>query len=514
MKNLPIGIQDFEKIRNEDFHYVDKTEQYYKIFNDGSCFFLSRPRRFGKSLMLSTLKCLYEGRKELFKGLWIEDKWDWSKTHPVIHVDLSKINTKKNTLEAGLMTQMETCAESFNIKLEYKDAATCFQQLIHQLGKGLNKCVVLVDEYDKPITDYINDPEIAKNHIEELKAFYGMLKSSDPYLHKVVVTGVSKYGKVSIFSDLNNLFDLTLFNDANDICGYSEAELLYEFKAHISDTALSLNMSEDALLDSIREWYNGYSWDIKHKIYNPFSVLNFFKHKKFHNYWFDTGTPTLLSEIIKKEQYAPQWLEYLQTNDIIFNSADLRHIDVLSLLFQTGYLTLKEETGPPYDPIYTLAYPNNEVRISFNSYLLAEYSNSNPTYINSAYLINLKNALFRKEWEAFFKILNTIFASVPYHTFKSNEAYYHSMVHVMLTMTGYLVLSEVFTNRGRIDTVLETENMIVIFEFKMNSSALEALKQIEDKAYAERYAVSGKELIKIGVNFDSNERTIQEWKLG
>jgi hypothetical protein len=206
MKNLPIGIQDFEKIRNEDFHYVDKTEQYYKIFNDGSCFFLSRPRRFGKSLMLSTLKCLYEGRKELFKGLWIEDKWDWSKTHPVIHVDLSKINTKKNTLEAGLMTQMETCAESFNIKLEYKDAATCFQQLIHQLGKGLNICVVLVDEYDKPITDYINDPEIAKNHIEELKAFYGMLKSSDPYLHKVVVTGVSIIGcstfTSSIFSTL------------------------------------------------------------------------------------------------------------------------------------------------------------------------------------------------------------------------------------------------------------------------------------------------------------------------
>ncbi len=515
MKNLPIGIQDFEKLRESDYLYIDKTESYIKSILSGKYFLLNRPRRFGKSLMISTLSYLYQGRKDLFTGLWIENNWDWTNIHPVIYLDINNTITRGGgTLKEGLMIIFRQQAHSYGVELESDVPGYAFHELIEKLADKGKKVVILVDEYDKPITDYITNPEIANEHSKILKSVYGALKSKDKYIEKAIITGVSKYGKVAIFSDLNNLFDLTLYEDANEICGYTEVEILNNFEDYLLKACDKFKISMETLMEWVRSWYNGYCWEGKNKIYNPFSILNFFQTLKFQNFWFDTGTPTLLSEILFKEKYQPEILEYLQSDDMIFNSADINHIDVLSLLFQTGYLTIKEVTGPFYDPVYTLGYPNNEVRISFNSYLLAAYTDSNPTHVGAAFMVHLKNALREKDWTSFFATTNSVFATVPYTVFQNTEAYYHSLVHVMLTMTGNLVLSEVLTNKGRIDSVLETEKMVVIFEFKMNSNAEKALSQIHEKGYPQRYGKKDKELILIGVNFNSENKCIDERLVG
>ena len=515
MKALPIGIQDFGTLRRGDYLYVDKTEVYYDVFLEGKYFFLSRPRRFGKSIMLSTLKYLYQGKKELFKGLWIEDKWNWEKTYPVIHVDLSSINTRKSTLEAGLMTQMQEHAEKYGIKLHTSDAASSFRQLIQEFGNGENKCIVLIDEYDKAITDFIAEDEILKKHIKELKSFYGILKGADEYLHKVVITGVSKYGKVSIFSDLNNLNDISMNAESAKICGYTQEELDLLFEDRFIFGAQKFKISIHELTASVKSWYNGYSFDddLSAKLYNPFSILNFFDKYQFKNYWFETGTPTFLMELISQEKIDPARLEYLKATDIVFKSADIQHIDALSLLYQTGYLTIREISGHYERRRYVLGFPNHEVRSSFMIYLLSQYSGESPTLLSSDVIIKIQDALWNRTWPEFFEVLNHVFSTVPYQIFNSNEAYYHSLVHVTLTLTGNLVLSELMSNNGRIDTVLETDDLVVIFEFKIDSSADLALAQIHEKKYAERYCKKDKELVLIGVNFDSAKRNITDYKV-
>ena len=515
MKALPIGIQDFETLRKDDYLYIDKTEQYFNTFKEGKYYFLSRPRRFGKSILLSTLKYLYQGKKELFKGLWIEDKWDWGVIYPVIIVDLSEINTRKGTLEAGLMTQMKEQANSYGITLESNDAASCFRQIIHELGIGDNKCVVLIDEYDKPITDYITEEVISAQHVKELKSFYGVLKAADQFLHKVVISGVSKYGKVSIFSDLNNLDDLSMMPEAALLCGYTQKELEFYFENHIENTARRLETNKEKLLEQVRFWYNGFVFDTEktERLYNPFSILNFFRKSDFKNYWYATGTPSFLAEMIAEEKYSPENLEYLRTTELLFQSADIDKIDALSLLYQTGYLTIKDIQRIGMTRIYTLGYPNHEVRESFVAYLMSEYMDETPSEISQGLIVELKLGLLERNWERIIAVFNHVFATVPYHIFGKTEAYYHSLVHVTLSLSGYMVFSEVLTNKGRIDTVLETEDQVVIFEFKMDSSAEIALSQIHEKKYAQRYGKAGKELVLLGVNFDSAERRIEAWKV-
>ena len=513
MRPLPIGIQDFGSLISRDYLYVDKTEHYYNVFKEGKYYFLSRPRRFGKSMMLSTLKYLYLGKKELFKGLWIENKWDWEKVYPVIRIDLSEVNTRKGTLEDGLMIQVQEHARHYGIELSGTDAATCFRELIHQLGAAENKCIVLVDEYDKPITDYITEPEISEKHVNELKSFYGILKGSDEFLHKVVITGVSKYGKVSIFSDLNNLDDISAKPESALICGCNQQELELSFQEYINLAANDFGIGKTELLEQIRYWYNGFIFDTKmtEKLYNPFSILNFFSKLDFQNFWYASGTPTFLTKLVKKEQISPESLEFLQATDLLFKSADLDKIDALSLLYQTGYLTIKNVQMVGVTRIYTLGYPNHEVRESFSSYLMADYMQDNPSQISQGLIVELKLGLQDRDWERIFSVFNHVFATVPYHIFNKTEAYYHSLVHVTLTLSGYMVFSEVITNKGRIDTVLETEDLVAIFEFKMDSSAEVAMAQIHEKKYAERYAKKGKDLFLIGVNFDSPERRINSW---
>jgi hypothetical protein len=516
MKALPIGIQDFESLRSGGYLYVDKTECFYDVFKHGTYYFLSRPRRFGKSMMLSTLKYLYQGKKDLFKGLWIEDKWNWDKVYPVIYIDINDAVTKGGAnLAESLMIIISNQANQHEIELTAKDPGNALRELIHRLGAADSKCVVLIDEYDKPITDYITEPEISEQHVKELKSFYGILKGSDQYLHKVIISGVSKYGKVSISSDLNNLNDISMKADAAKICGYTQEELEYVFKDYFIKASEKFKSPLSEIFAVVKNWYNGYVFDdeLTAKLYNPFSILNFFDKYQFKNYWFETGTPTFLTKIISEEKIDPARLEYLKATDIMFKSADIEHIDILSLLYQTGYLSIKDIVGQYDRRRYILGFPNYEVRSSFMTYLLSEYLSESPTLVSSDIIVKIQDALWERDWDSFINVLNHVFATVPYQIFNTNEAYYHSLVHVALTLSGHLVLSEVLTNKGRIDTVLETDDLVVIFEFKMDSSPELALQQIHEKKYAERYAKSAKDLLLIGVNFDSVQRRISNWKL-
>jgi hypothetical protein len=483
MKALPIGIQDFDSLRTGNYLYVDKTEVYYNVFLEGKYFFLSRPRRFGKSMMLSTLKYLYQGKKEIFNELWVEDKWDWDITYPVIHVDLSQFDTRNSTLQIGLLTQMREHAKKYGITLNSDDAASCFRQIIQELGTGEQRCVVLIDEYDKPITDYITEEETSAQHVKELKSFYGVLKGADHYLHKVVITGVSKYGKVSIFSDLNNLNDISMKAEAAKICGYTQEELELAFKDHFIRAVEKFKASIEEISAVVKNWYNGYIFDdeMTAKLYNPFSILNFFDKYSFKNFWYATGTPTFLTKLVKEDKISPENLDYLKVTELLFQSSDIDKLDALSLLYQTGYLTIKNIQMVGMSRIYALGYPNHEVRESFVSYLMSEYMDETPSEISSGLIVELKLGLQDRDWERIIAVFNHVFATVPYHIFGKTEAYYHSLVHVTLTLSGYMVFSEVITNKGRIDTVLETEDLVVIFEFKIDSSPEAALAQITRK---------------------------------
>ena len=299
------------------------------------------------------------------------------------------------------------------------------------------------------------------------------------------------------------------------ICGYTQEELDLLFEDRFIFGAQKFKISIHELTASVKSWYNGYSFDddLSAKLYNPFSILNFFDKYQFKNYWFETGTPTFLMELISQEKIDPARLEYLKATDIVFKSADIQHIDALSLLYQTGYLTIKDISGHYERRRYVLGFPNHEVRSSFMIYLLSQYSGESPTLVSSDVIIKIQDALWNRTWPEFFEVLNHVFSTVPYQIFNSNEAYYHSLVHVTLTLTGNLVLSELMSNNGRIDTVLETDDLVVIFEFKIDSSADIALAQIHEKKYAERYSKKDKELVLIGVNFDSAKRNITDYKV-
>lgn len=357
---LPIGLQYFGKIRRQDALYVDKTEYIYNLCRlDGAAYFLSRPRRFGKSLTLDTINELFNGTQKLFEGLWIEDKWDWSQSNPVIRLSFDAIG-HENGLANALVNRLNSIAQNFKIKLTQETPGLVFEELISKLVKKTGKqVVILIDEYDKPIVDYI-DPynlEAANKQRDILKSFFGILKNASNNIRFLFITGVSKFSKVSIFSDLNHLVDLTLLPKYAGLCGYTQTELEYNF-------APFLKTMPPETLDKMRTWYNGYSWDAKTFVYNPFSVLNFFNSRTYSNYWFATGTPTFLIKLMRKRfDYK---LEETVVSDLVLESFTLEKfddLDVNSLLLQTGYLTIKEITQ--YGQ-FVLNYPNQEVRRAFD----------------------------------------------------------------------------------------------------------------------------------------------------
>ncbi len=510
MKKLPVGLQDFGKLREGNYLYVDKTRAVYQLACQGGYYFLSRPRRFGKSLLVSTFKELFSGSKELFKGLWIEDKWDWSQTNPVIHIPFASLDYKVNGLDVELQKHIQETAISYGIELGKDSLKNQFEELLRVLAKKKGKVVLLIDEYDKPIIDYLGkEIRQAKTNQQILKNFYSVIKDSDPYLRFAFITGVSKFSRVSIFSDLNNLDDLSLQDPrSNTLLGYTQDELEGFFPEHIESTAKAQGVSKEVLIEKIKNWYNGYSWNGKDFVYNPFSVLNFFTKSVFMNYWFKTATPTFLIDLIRKEKYYN--FDGLKVGEAAFDSFNIEHIDIITLLFQTGYLTIKQYEQDK--DIYTLAYPNREVKKSMLEYLVHAFSNTSATRVRF-YALEVAEALKEGDMEKVKEVFNVLLYNLPYHLHRDSESFYHAVIHLFFTYMGLDVHSEVNTARGRADVLMELEDKVYCFEFKLDKSASEALEQIKQRGYLDKYRSSGKKLIAVGVNFSTKKREVDDFCL-
>jgi len=516
MQKYPIGIQNFKELITGGYVYVDKTEHIYRLATLGKYYFLSRPRRFGKSLLVSTLEALYEGQKELFDGLWIADKWDFTKTNPVIAVYFNMLQLRGNSLDYVLQQSIQNQATELGIVLDdeqYREAKNksgfLFQELIRKLHvKTGRKVVVLIDEYDKPIVDFLEDLPTAQTNRDILKSFYGILKPADEHLELVLLTGVSKFSKVSIFSDLNNLRDITLNPMFADLVGISQTELESNFKNEIQELADEKNITQPTFLAQIKRWYNGYSWDGKKRVYNPFSLLNFFGDRgNFQNYWFSTGTPTWLVKLAK-DAFVYDFSN-LVVDEGDLNAFDISNLQPIPLLFQTGYLTI--ESYSPEDYLYTLNYPNEEVRLSLTQYLLRAFRH-NDAESPLPMVVKLRNALQTNDIETAIEVVNTVFASLPYDLWQTeNERFYHALIHLTFVLLGVYVQSEVHTARGRCDALVQTTHYVYAFEFKLDKTAQEALAQIETKGYLLPYAQSGKTRVGVGINFSTPQKLVSEW---
>ena len=505
MQKLPIGLQNFQELRTGDYLYVDKTPVLRQLVETGKYYFLSRPRRFGKSLLVSTLSELFQGNQALFEGLWIHDQWDWTQKNPVIHLSLNSIGYKEIGLEKALALRLEKIAASYGLTLQMESNALRLQELIEQLAESFGKVAVLIDEYDKPIIDYLDDLPQAEHHRDLLKSFYSVLKDADPYLRLVLLTGVSKFSRVSIFSELNNLLDLTLHPDYATMLGYTQSELEHYFEERINEISPRFG-GRESLLQRIKEWYNGYTWDGEHYVYNPFSILSFFSQKQFRNFWFETGTPTFLVKLLNRTQQYD--LENMRASAAVFSSFELDRIDPKALLFQTGYITIKSVDE---NQTYTLSYPNKEVRDSLLQYLLAEYTQSYPSD-TPIHTQQMKDALQADDLEGFAEALNRLFASIPYQIFIADkEAYYHSVTYLALSLMGSYIQAELSQARGRPDAVVHTEKVIYVMEFKLDQSAEEALAQIKAKGYAQPYFQPGKTVKAIGIRFSSERKQVDAW---
>ena len=517
MKNLPIGIQTFSKLINDNCLYVDKTKDIYNLISKGGgYYFISRPRRFGKSLLISTLKEIFSGNKELFKKLWIYDKIKWE-VFPVIHIDFLGLKYEtQNELMETLEYLIRQNAAAQGVELKEKGFDKRFKELIIKTAQK-NKAVILVDEYDKPIIDFIEteEKEIALSNRKVLKKFYSVLKSADEYIRFVFITGVSKFSRVSIFSDLNNLNDITIDDNYATLLGLTQDELLKYFDDRIDLLSQKMNMSKNDFLGHVKQWYNGYSWDGRHFLYNPHSILNFFSKNRFGNYWFSTGTPTFLINYIKKQNRSITSFEKDEVDGSVFETYDIENLGITPMLFQAGYLTIKGiQPVEVVQSKYVLAYPNLEVKESFLKHFLTSFTIEESGNIGNR-IFDLVKAVRLNKMEEFFTIIRALFASIPTHLFiKNREAYYHTVIYLVLKLVGIYIDVEVHTNKGRIDAVMETEHHIYVYvmEFKMGISD-EALSQIERMKYHEKYLSSGKSIQLIGVGFDEEEKNISHYKV-
>jgi hypothetical protein len=527
LKKLPIGVQTFLKMRSSNYVYVDKTEYVYQIASTEGVYFLSRPRRFGKSLLVSTLSELFEGNQLLFNDLWIADKWDWSQKNPVIYLSFDSLDYQNLGLADAITDKLLDIAKTKNIQLTKKSFKGQFSELIATLYAQYGKVVVLIDEYDKPIIDYLEQSGLkqAKANQKTLKAFYSVLKSSEKYLRLIFITGVSKFSKVSIFSDLNHLQDITLIRKFANIVGYTQHELEFYFEDYIELLMRQRQIDQASLLGRIKEWYNGFSWDGIHTLYNPFGTLNFLYEGDFRNFWFSTGTPTFLFHIMRR--HTQFTFENALSSGTLLDKYDLDNLDLIALLFQTGYLTVKKRNFDTGEMV--LGYPNREVRDSMYAYLmdcLSPHYTSQPAEIT---VQDLSKAFQRNDLGRVEDIVNTLFSDVPYNLFEKQvrkdskdldryidaallaENFFHGLIHLMFKYLGAFIESEVHTSKGRADSIVQTQTHIYIFEFKFNKTADEAFQQIRERGYARKYKLSNKIIIGIGVNFNRKERVSDPW---
>jgi hypothetical protein len=508
MKKLPVGIQTFAELIGEGYLYIDKTGDIYDLMQrGGKYYFLSRPRRFGKSLLVSTLKEIFSGNRELFKGLWIYDRIDWAK-YPVLAIDFTRVSYKTpEVFEQSLKRFLDDLAGDHGLRLDReKDYKESFLELIKKMSRK-GRVVILVDEYDKPIIDRIEQKDIAGKNREILQEFYSVIKSADELIEFAFLTGVSKFSRVSVFSGLNNLDDITLDDAFATILGYTEEELQSYFDRRIETMAGRLDTSKADLIRKIRQWYNGYSWDGEHFVYNPLSILKLFAREEFDNYWFSTGTPAFLVKTIRSGGMSIDRYENIEVDSAVFDSYDVDHIESTSLLFQAGYLTVKKKMTVQDGKLYELSYPNKEVRDSFFKFLLKSFTDKEFAE-NLQVLRELKEALWAHRLDRFFDVVKSLFASIPYNMVVNNrEGYYQTVMYLLLKLVGVDIRGEVETNIGRIDSVIEVKDRVYIVEFKMGSEK-EALAQIKDKAYHEKFLSSGKEIVLLGVGFDVEKRNI------
>ena len=513
MKNLPIGVQSFEKLILGQYLYVDKTEHIYNLLaTSGGIYFLSRPRRFGKSLLISTLEAIFDGQKELFKDLWIYDQnYDWQE-HPVIRISFGGVcYDNKKTLIDYLYKELSDIANKYEVKLSEPRFDFRFKELIQKLSK-INKVVILIDEYDKAMLDVIDNIELSKANRETLRGFYSVIKETDQYLKFVLLTGVSKFSKVSVFSGLNNLNDLTMDTRYAEMLGYTQTELEHYFTDRIDILAKYEQINRIALLEKIKHWYNGYRFSKENtSVYNPFSTLLLFDKNDFANHWFETGTPTFLLNLIKKNNYEMPKIETLNINEKAFSSYEIENLDILPLLLQTGYLTIKEYNKERN--LYQLCYPNYEVKNAFLEQLTETYSTVRATLVSS-YLYDLIDYLAVDDLDNFFETLEIFFANIPYDIQITDEKYYQTIFYLIFTLIGLKVEAEVRTNKGRIDAVIVSEDSIYIFEFKLEGTKEEAVTQIKNREYFQKYQNSNKKIVLVGVEFDKEKRNIGEWLVG
>ena len=511
----PIGIQQFEKLREDEWVYVDKTRQIYELVQGGSCYFLSRPRRFGKSLLLSTLDAYFQGKKHLFEGLAIENlEKEWT-VHPVLHLDLNaeryaSLDELNNVLDTYLRKweSMYGTTESGNPSLSQR-----FMAVIHsaKLKTGRN-VVVLVDEYDKPMLQAIGNEALQTDFRNALKAFYGVLKSADGDLRFAMLTGVTRFSKVSVFSDLNNLEDISMMPQYHDICGISEKELYATFDAEVGKLAQANGQTKEEAYLELKRRYDGYHFcGDTQGLYNPFSLLLALKNMCYGSYWFSTGTPTYLVELMKEVDLNPSELSGYEAATSELESVQARVDNPIAVLYQSGYLTIK--SCDKRFGTYRLDYPNEEVKEGFVNFLLPYYSYSKSakhTTIISQFVMSLEKG----DADRFMQLMQSLMADTPYELIRDLENHYQNVMYIITKLMGLYIQAEYRTSRGRIDLLIGTDKYVYIIELKLDGSAEEALSQINAKDYALPFSVDGREVVKIGANVTSETRNLERWVMG
>lgn len=509
-KKLPIGIQAFDKIRQDDYYYVDKTSLIMDLVNHGTHYFLSRPRRFGKSLLIDTLKSLFEGNEPLFKGLAAHQQWDWEVKYPVLRFSFGRKNyNSQQSLEESLNQQLTQFEASFKITRKFDDAGSRFADLIENIHLNTRlPLVILIDEYDKPILDALQTPDVARANRDFLRGFYGTVKDYDAKIKFSFFTGVSKFSKVSLFSGLNNLMDITLDPRYSTICGYTDQDI---------DTVFSTEL--DGLdREEIRRWYNGYSW-LGEGVYNPFDILQLFDRRAFSNYWFETGTPSFLIDVLFKRQIPSLTLDNLLSSSTMLSSFDVDQMDTEALLFQTGYLTIKSSQRVGGQTYYTLGYPNQEVLQSLNESLLSAMVKDKSSQSRNS--VALYQLLLANDFEGLKALFQRFFSSIPYNWYTNNdiqhyEGFYASVFYSYFASLGLRVTVEDATNFGRMDMTLLFNDQVYIFEFKVVELSPEgkALQQIKESGYAEKFKGHGQTVHLIGVEFSKETRNVVGFEVG
>jgi hypothetical protein len=525
---LPLDTSSFRRLREEGYIYIDKTRWLYRMIEEGTAYFFARPRRFGKSLTVSTLHELFKGNRELFNGLWIYDKWEFEK-YPVVVFDFNRVDgsspqSLRNDLKQIVLDYYKFC-DFDDVKLE-GSLPLAFAKLLIKLSEKYNqKTIILIDEYDKPIIDHLGlgkeRLKTAEENRDILRNFFGVLKDQEVVnvVKFTFVTGVSRFAKVSIFSEWNNLIDITMNREYADFLGYTEEEIERYFDDYLEIFCREKGFDRKQCMEMIRYWYDGYRFSLESdkKVYSPISLMYCLKEGEFKNYWFKTATPTLLVNLLRQKNYYIPKLEDIKITENLLDAFDIKNIRIEPLLFQSGYLTIKAME----DDIIFLAYPNQEVKKSFSEILMQYLFETTP---DTFYLAGkLGKALEQEDFEGIRTHIDSIFASIPYPLYgekdKPNEAYFHTIIYLSLSLIGYDATSELLTARGRLDMAIKFKDRVYIIEFKCNQSADKGIEQIKEKGYIDNWRGRGKKIILCGINFDTEKRGIRGisfelWKRG